>query len=136
MLTDFFLFGMLPPLTGSSKSSVNQKAIIMVVVGAFFLSFLNLCAQRSQEAPNDIYSEILDMSVVVLAVAVIFPTSSRWTYWIINMRSTSTDDVIRLASLRHQLCILDACQSRFLPFPCARLDPTGPRIACQICGES
>lgn len=116
----------------------------MEAVGAFFLSFLNLCVRRSQEAPDDIYSEILDMSVVVLAVVVIFPTSSRWTYWIINMRSTSTDDVIRLASLRHQLCILDVCQSRFLPFPCSRLTPphhpllkpTGPRIACHICGKS
>lgn len=80
------------------------------------------------------------MSIAVLAAVTIFPPSSRWTYWVINMRSTSTDDVIRLASLRHQLCVLDVCQNRVLPSPYSRLPsvlkPTGPGIACQTCGES
>lgn len=30
------------------------------------------------------------------------------------MRSASTDDDIRIASRRHQLCILDVCQSEAL----------------------
>lgn len=105
-----------------------------------FPSFLNLYARHCQELPNYIHYEILDMSIAVLAAVTIFPPSPRWTYWVINMRSTSTDDVIRLASLRHQLCVLDVCQNRVLPSPYSRLPsvlkPTGPGIACQTCGES
>lgn len=51
-----------------------------------------------------------------------------------------TDDVIRLASPRHQLCVLDECQSRELPSPIPDsppvLKPTGPGAACQPCGDS
>lgn len=93
-------------------------------------SSLNLIADyHSQESPNYLHCEIPNTSIVALAAVVIFPpssSSSRWTYWIINIpRSTSTDDVIRLASLRHQLCILDVCQSGVLlsPLLYSRLTP-------------
>lgn len=92
-------------------------------------SSLNLIADyHSQESPNHLSCEIPNTSIAVLAAVVIFPpsSSSGWTYWIINIpRSTSTDDVIRLASLRHQLCILDVCQSGVLlsPFLYSRLTP-------------
>lgn len=93
-------------------------------------SSLNLIADyHSQESPHHLRCEIPNMSSAALAAVVIpppSPSSPRWTYWVINIpRSTSTDDVIRLASLRHQLCILDVCQSGVLlsPFVYFRLTP-------------
>lgn len=76
-------------------------------------SSLNLIADyHSPESPYSPRSQIPNASVAALAAVAIFkPSSCRWTYWIINkLRSSRTDDVIRLASPRHQLCILDVCQ--------------------------
>lgn len=77
-------------------------------------SSLNLIADyHSPESPYSPRSQSPNASVAALAAVAIFkPSSCRWTYWIINkLRSSCTDDVIRLASTRHQLCILDVCQS-------------------------
>lgn len=77
-------------------------------------SSLNLIADyHSPESSYSPRSQIPNASAAALAAVAIFPPSyCRWTYWIINkLRSSRTDDVIRLASPRHQLCILDVCQS-------------------------
>lgn len=115
-----FLEGMPPLLAVLSHLLIRDNHNCGSRQAFFPFIFLNVYAQHSQELPNYIRSEILDVRIVVLPALVIFPHSSRWTYWIINMRSTSTDDVIRLASLRHQLCILDVCQSGVLPLPYLR----------------
>lgn len=65
---------------------------------------------------------------LLLPAVLLFPSSSRRTYRIINMRSASTHDVIRIASLRHQLCILDICQSRCPPPSSSRAE-IRPRFA-------
>lgn len=56
----------------------------MLVVEQF--SFFNLYDWLCQELPNHIHSEILDMSIVVLAAVIIFPPLPMD---ILNMRSTS-----------------------------------------------
>lgn len=92
-------------------------------------SSLNLIADyHSPESSYSPRSKIPNASVAALAAVAIFPPSyCWWTYWIINkLRSSRTDDVIRLASPGHQLCILDVCQtspSRLTPPPV--LTPTG-----------
>lgn len=106
-------------------------------------SSLNLIADyHSPESSYSPRSQIPNVSVAALAAVAIFPPPScRWTYWIINkLRSSRTDDVIRLASPRHQLCILDVCQSGGVPSPSRLTSPQYwhqlvQQSACQDHGE-
>lgn len=101
-------------------------------------SSLNLIADyHSPESPYSPRSQIPNASIAALAAVAIFkPSSCRWTYWIINkLRSSRTDDVIRLASPRHQLCILDVCQSGGVLSPSLYCTFTPPSADTNWCSK-
>lgn len=100
-------------------------------------SSLSLIADyHSPESPYSPRSQIPNVCIAALAAVAIFkPSSCRWTYWIINkLRSSRTDDVIRLASPR-QLCILDVCQSGCVLLPSLYSRLTSPCADTNWCSK-